>query len=63
MPLYKKYDNRNSTYDSYAFTYDGIGRMLNATYTDHSNDSSVKFTENVASHIFRVDSILTIIIS
>lgn len=40
-------DNRNSSYDSYAFTYDAIGRMLNATYTDHSNNSSVKFTENV----------------
>ena len=40
-------DNRNSTYDSYAFTYDGIGRLLNASYTDHTNDSSVKFSENV----------------
>ena len=40
-------DNRNSDTDSYAFTYDGIGRLLNASYTDHTNDSSVKFSENV----------------
>ena len=40
-------DNRNSTYDSYSFTYDVMGRLLNASYTDHTNNSSVKFTENV----------------
>ena len=37
---------RLSIYNSYAFTYDGIGRLLNATYTDHAS-TSVKFTENV----------------
>ena len=56
-------DNRNSTYDSYSFTYDVMGRLLNASYTDHTNNSSVKFTENVASPVFRADYNITIIIS
>ena len=43
-------DDRNtgSTRDSYSFTYNGVGRLLQANYTDHDSASGANFTEKVA---------------
>ena len=42
-------DDRNTgtTRDSYSFTYDGVGCMLQANYTDHDSASGANFTEKV----------------
>ncbi len=42
-------DDRNTgtTRDSYSFTYNGVGRLLQANYTDHDSASGANFTEKV----------------